>query len=916
MSLVSGIIPSLANGISQQPATARLSSQGELQENGRSSIVAGLGKRPPTHHIAKIHDGDLGDATLHLINRDINERYSVVVSNNNIQVFDLDGDEKTVTIEDADDYLVADDPKTAFRAVTVADYTILVNTEKTVEMRPTGGSSKLTIVDPQTDDEYVISVTLNKAGIETSYNSTYTVTAGQTAAQVAEGIKTAMNAVAVFSTYFTVTNTAASVNTSLNSYIAGISEFDMTVYINDEFLPAVSVPLNDTDPAATGVTEFKVYETESYEGFVFVKQGNYGTKYRIQVQDDVRGFFAETTTSNTDTTTIDTKNIAATLYNTIIAVTNFTTDYTATLSGNLIRFKKISPKNARFVLKCEDGNGNRNMIAVKDNLQKFVDLPSSCYPGFRVKIIGDSASSEDDYYVQFAATPGASVDESFQGVWEEVSRLGEPKKFEPATMPHVLIRQADGTFTFGQQEWDSRGAGDGDSSPEPSFVGRTINDVVFFRNRLGFLSDENAILSATGPGYFRFWRGTVTAILDGDPIDVAASNVSVSILRNAVPYSADKMLLFSDQKQFIFSGGDLLTPKTAAIKPSTSYETLTACKPVTAGKAVYFPTPKGDHAGVREYSTDGTTAVDDAVDVTAHVPAYIPSNVFKIAPCPNEDTLILLTRDDNDTMYVYKYYFVGQDKLQASWSKWPMSHEILDASFISSTLYLVVQREDGVYLESIGIEAKREDTNFDYEILLDRRFEVDSGDGVYSAVTNLTTWTLPYETSGTVQAIVRGTPPAGFYRSQMVPLTKVAGNTSVTAVGDWSTVPLFMGVKYTFTYGLSEIVLKQSAGQGGERPLTGGRLQVRTLSLVYEASGYFRVVVTPTYGTAYTYTFTPKRLGSYVAGELNLENGEFRFPVFGKSDEVSIQIINDSPFPSNFLNATWEAEFILRTRRM
>jgi hypothetical protein len=74
-------------------------------------------------------------------------------------------------------------------------------------------------------------------------------------------------------------------------------------------------------------------------------------------------------------------------------------------------------------------------------------------------------------------------------------------------MPQVLVRNADGTFTLEGGDWDKRTVGDvTKTNPMPSFVGRTINDVFFHRNRLGFLSDESMILSRSGL-YFNFFRG-------------------------------------------------------------------------------------------------------------------------------------------------------------------------------------------------------------------------------------------------------------------------------------------------------------------------------------------------------------------------------------------------------------------------
>ena len=47
MSLLNIPIPNLLNGVSQQPANLRFPTQCEIQENAYSSIVEGMGKRPP-----------------------------------------------------------------------------------------------------------------------------------------------------------------------------------------------------------------------------------------------------------------------------------------------------------------------------------------------------------------------------------------------------------------------------------------------------------------------------------------------------------------------------------------------------------------------------------------------------------------------------------------------------------------------------------------------------------------------------------------------------------------------------------------------------------------------------------------------------------------------------------------------------
>ena len=54
MSTITQDVPNFLNGISQQPATLRLPTQGEVQENGLSHIARGLEKRPCTEHVTEV----------------------------------------------------------------------------------------------------------------------------------------------------------------------------------------------------------------------------------------------------------------------------------------------------------------------------------------------------------------------------------------------------------------------------------------------------------------------------------------------------------------------------------------------------------------------------------------------------------------------------------------------------------------------------------------------------------------------------------------------------------------------------------------------------------------------------------------------------------------------------------------------
>ena len=241
-------------------------------------------------------------------------------------------------------------------------------------------------------------------------------------------------------------------------------------------------------------------------------------------------------------------------------------------------------------------------------------------------------TSFDNYYVKFVTNNGGTFEE---GQWEECLKAGITYKFNYDKMPHILLRQADGNFRFARADgdtytissvdytlpkWGERTVGDEDTAPNPTLVGTTINNVFFFRNRLGFLADDNVCMSTVSE-FFNFYPETVTTIVDSDPIDIAASHTKVSILKHAVTMG-EQLILFSDQTQFILESSiaEALTPKTANVTVATEFENNTAATPVGAGSSIYFLTKKGSFSGVREYVTQEDINIKDAADTTVQIP--------------------------------------------------------------------------------------------------------------------------------------------------------------------------------------------------------------------------------------------------------------------------------------------------------
>jgi hypothetical protein len=197
-----------------------------------------------------------------------------------------------------------------------------------------------------------------------------------------------------------------------------------------------------------------------------------------------------------------------------------------------------------YTLSSTDTKTGLASVAIKGVIDSISDLPTTAEHGFIVEITGAAATGADDYYVKFVANAGSGFG---HGVWQETVAPGIQYLFDAATMPHVLIRNVDGTFTFQKFTWSGRVAGDAITAPEPSFVGSKIQNINLFRNRLVLLADENVITSAAD-AYDRFWPESVQTVVDSDPIDLSAGSRKINFLMSSLAF-ADVLLVFSRHGQ-------------------------------------------------------------------------------------------------------------------------------------------------------------------------------------------------------------------------------------------------------------------------------------------------------------------------------------------------------------------------------
>jgi hypothetical protein len=595
-----------------------------------------------------------------------------------------------------------------------------------------------------------------------------------------------------------------------------------------------------------------------------------------------------------------------------------------------------------------DGSLNKLIVQTPNELEGIVERDGTVY-----ELIKEHVSTSD-------IAPGSTVDLDGDGFydWEEYWTV--ITKY--STAPDWELGK---TYNNGLAGYVSRQAGDDFTNPFPSFVGQTINDVFFFKNRLGFLTN-NAVIFSEADAYFNFFRTTTQQLLDSAPIDVGLSHTKVAQLQHAIPFQ-EKLMLFSKQSQFVLRGADILSPKTVAISPVTEYDISDSIKPLAVGNYIYFTFQRNDYEGVYEYFVDNNTETFNAEEITQQIPKYINKKATRIVGSPAENTLVITTDDDLKTLFVYKYFWSNKEKIQSAWMKFTFDRDIVGCDFIDSKLFMLTSDTEGLHLESLTLEDGLKDSGLDYTLYLDSRVEgSDVNVSLYNPTTKKTRISdIPYSVSlgdgvnlftkiGTQRAIttvdsttidVNGylasyvslggtiykcetthTAPSSFVAvdTSVTPnVTYWSVSTDVSSAPAWSSGNFynndeyfFIGKPYNMLYRFSEQTLKQPTERGGRSASDYTYQTIRSGSVNYADTGHFTVEVTPKYRDTYSYAFNPDIVGANLAlNEFVPQNGHFRFAVQAQPNEVTIEVKSSSALPVKLLAAEFESMFIPRSRR-
>jgi hypothetical protein len=700
------------------------------------------------------------------------------------------------------------------------------------------------------------------------------------------------------------------------------------------------------DPAAADAETASKYTvavtlTEGGTGYEVgdtVIKTNYGGIEGNNYKFTVTSVAYTTTKSNIGTATYTASALnAVTIINNLVGdINNDVTGCTAERIGNGIYvtssdpFIVTTPDPTLLVVvsATDDGDytttdgagGTTSKTNIVSGVNDVSQLPYQCKDGYIVRI-RNSFELEDDYYVKFIGNFGQDGD----GVWEECAKPGIKNLINADSMPHAIMQLADtvddgsgnqvAQFLVAPLEWSSRRAGDEVTNARPHFLprpgntfGRPIQSMLFYRDRLVFLSDEYIIMSSTGD-YFNVFAKSALTLASDDPINVAVSSTIPAILHSGIVLGAGLLIVSPNQQFLVRTDNDLLSPLTVKVSNISGYSINANTKPLSLGTNVGFFSDSGLYTRFYEMVEITVDRDPEVIEQSKAAGTLLPQNLELITDSTENDLILAVERDSN-VVWCYKYFNTGEKRVLNSWFYWTMMGNVMHHALIKDSYYAALEDSEGtVRLVRADIRPLRNTTVFtdnDFRIHFDYYGSLEEADMTYNETDNVTTFTLPipYFEGEELQAFSMGDEPG-----RIGDIT-VDGNTG-SLQGDWTDDPLALG--YTFAMRIEFPVIyptKKSGLSGALQADTRGYLTLNRIKFTLGDQGYYEAIL-KSFGRAdRTIIIENAIAGRYKANTAAISDiGYKTIPVYDKNLNFNLELYSKHPSPTTLYSMEWEGNY-------
>lgn len=570
----------------------------------------------------------------------------------------------------------------------------------------------------------------------------------------------------------------------------------------------------------------------------------------------------------------------------------------------------------------------------------YASLPTDAEIGDIYLIINSQNTENDDYYVQWDGN-----------AWKETILPGISDGFNNWTAPHGIRRIAvdpldRDTFVLGEANYLNRTVGDNATNAQPSFVGSTIQDTFLYSNRLGFLSQDNIILSqpiqpdyvSPDPQAIDFYVKSAQVSIASDPVDLNATSVRSIRLSNVLP-AAQGLVLFANNEQFMMSADNgVVTPQATIIKSISNYEMDDYIRPVELGEEFYYLSKTVRYARIFRMVTRGMENDPITTEASKVASEYIPSSVNNLIANP-QNQFIAASDSKQPYMWFYKQFMDNGQRQQQAWFKWKLPGNVLMSAFTDDKMFSLVGTSDNKLAAFEASLNKIPDEDL-LTVIPNPQDDIsnpligvgpyldlwtsETGTPTYDSDTDETTIPLPINypviTDGKPCLVLSADEDLGGLIQQESISSAYCGvfldctiqGTNFIVKGNYveDEAKFVIGYKYDMIYDLPTTYFRLGNGSADYT----ASLRISRYKFSFSNTGFVDFQIKNFTGNdQYTTAYSVANAEFYIADTLPIyKQVMFTIPIHQRNEYFNFRIFSDSPYPSTLNKLMWEGVYTPR----
>ena len=563
------------------------------------------------------------------------------------------------------------------------------------------------------------------------------------------------------------------------------------------------------------------------------------------------------------------------------------------------------------------------MNVVTSEANTVGELPKSCRHNYVVKIV-NSSDDDDDYYLKFQVdnvAASVTADRFGTGTWVECPKPGIPITIDADTMPVQIRRVLPGTYAINggssqsysngvfeivKPNWIERHVGDEDTNPDPSFIGKKLTKLLFFRNRICALSDEYVVLSVSND-FYNFFSKTAMTVSSDDPIDLISSSTYPTTLYDGIEVNSGLLLHSSNQQFMLTTDSDTLSASTAKINYLCSYNFNHNTTPFTLGTTSGFINSTGKNARFYEMSNVRREGEPTVIEQSKIVSKKLPITISDVT-VSKENNVILFGSYDNNEVWGYRYFNSGEKRLQSAWFRWELPGNVIYHKILDDVYYAVLKNGSNYTLEAFDVK-KQDDTTevIDYRIHLDTHSTVSSlAANTYNSTTKKTVFPKPSGYNNTKQLALYDN-NSGTNLGRYAEVTVNGSNLEVD--GNWTGANLILGYQMDWLVELPTIYATKTSGDK-QRSDTRSSLIVHRLHFNFGETGTIQTTLKRVGRTDYTDTYESIEWDSAISNTTSIASEYVHtIPAYERNTNLTVQLKSSHPAPATLHSMNWEGDY-------